>query len=461
MAERLCSVGLDVGTTSTQLVVSELTVENQASSFAVPELQITGRQLRYQSEVYFTPLIGKGLVDGAGIREIVEKEYRRAGIAPTDVDTGAVIITGETSRRENARQVLDALSQFAGEFVVATAGPHLESVLAAKGAGATDFSEKTGKRVLHMDIGGGTSNLALIEDGNVMSTSCLNVGGRLVKFEEKDRITYISPAIKELCKLNVGGTATPEVLRPVAQLLVEALEMAAGLREVTPLLEQLSTREAGAAPTPPKGEVVISFSGGVADCIETRKDWRSFGDLGPILGEEIRKSRLCQGQYRLGDHTIRATVIGAGSHSVQLSGSTVLCRNAPLPLKNLPVVQLSDEEQSLASEELARLVQVRLAQQDTDSVLALPGFSSPGYERVTALAEGLSRGFGGRPVYVALEQDMAKALGQAMVLRLPKDRRLVCLDSLKLSPGSYLDIGEPVGPALPVVIKTLVLSANG
>ena len=461
MAERLCSVGLDVGTTSTQLVVSELTVENQASSFAVPQLQITGRQLRHQSEVYLTPLIGTGLVDGTGIREIVEKEYHRAGISPADVDTGAVIITGETSRRENARQVLDALSAFAGEFVVATAGPHLESVLAAKGAGATDFSEKTGTKLLHMDIGGGTSNLALVENGNVMSTACLNVGGRLVKFDEQDQITYVSPVLKELCKLNVGETASPDVLRPVAKVLVEALEMAAGLREVTPLLEQLSTREAGDAPEPPESAVVVSFSGGVADCIETVRDWREFGDLGPILGEEIGKSRLCRGEYRLGDHTIRATVIGAGCHSVRLSGSTVFCRNASLPLKNLPVAQVTSREQELAPEELAQLVEKRLSQQDTDSVLALPGFSSPEYDRVVALAEGLSRGFGGRPVYVALEQDMAKALGQAMALRLPKDTSFVCMDSLKLQQGSYLDIGEPVGPALPVVIKTLVLSANG
>ena len=456
MAERLCSVGLDVGTTSTQLIVSELTVENQASAFAVPQLQITGRQLKHQSEVYFTPLVGEGLVDGAGIRKIVEQEYERAGICTADVDTGAVIITGETSRRENARQVLDALSEFAGEFVVATAGPHLESVLAAKGAGATDFSEKTGKRVLHMDIGGGTSNLALVENGNVMSTACLNVGGRLVKFDEQDQITYVSPVLEELCKLSIGEIASPEILRPVAKMLVEALEMAAGLREVTPLLAQLNTREAGDF-SGFSGEAVISFSGGVADCIETARDWRSFGDLGPVLGEEIRKSRLCQGQYRLGDHTIRATVIGAGCHSVRLSGSTVFCRNASLPLKNLPVVQVSEQEQTLAPEALGRLVQQRLAQQDTDSILALPGFSSPGYDRVVSLAEGLSRGFAGRPVRIALEQDMAKALGQAVALRMPTDTGIVCLDSLKFSPGSYLDIGEPVGPALLVVIKTLVL----
>ena len=462
MGERLCSVGLDVGTTTTQLVVSELTVENRASGFAVPELHIARRQIRYQSPVYVTPLVGTELVDGPGIREILQKEYARAGIRPADVDTGAVIITGETSRRENARQVLDALSELAGDFVVATAGPHLESVLAAKGAGATDFSEKTGKRVLHMDIGGGTANLALLENGEVMSTACLNVGGRLVKFDAQGRIHYVSPVLEKLCKLKAGDTASPEGLAPVARLLVQALEMAAGLRERTALLAQLTTREAGECPVFSQGEAVpvISFSGGVADCIEKPWPWEEFGDLGPVLGKTIRESRLCRGEYRLGEHTIRATVIGAGCHSARLSGSTVFCRNARLPRKNLPVVRLTEQEQALPAGELAALIRQRMARQDTACVLALPGFPAPAYGQVTALADSLCHGLGQGPVAVALEQDMATALGQAMALRMEKDASLVCIDRLRLTPGSYLDIGAPVGPALPVVIKTLVLGGG-
>ena len=136
MGKKLVSVGLDVGTTSTQMVVSHLTVENRASSFAVPQMEIANREILYQSPVHFTPLVGENLVDGQKIRQLVEEEYRLAGITPTQVDTGAVIITGETSRKENARTVLESLSDFAGDFVVTTAGPHLESVLAAKGAGA-------------------------------------------------------------------------------------------------------------------------------------------------------------------------------------------------------------------------------------------------------------------------------------------------------------------------------------
>ena len=125
---------------------------------------------------------------------------------------------GETSRKENARAVLDALSDFAGEFVVATAGPDLESVLAAKGAGAVDYSQRTGKTVLHMDIGGGTSNLALIRDGKIERTGCLNVGGRLLKFDGGGTVTYVSPVLDGLCGLKPGDKASPGQVKTVAEI---------------------------------------------------------------------------------------------------------------------------------------------------------------------------------------------------------------------------------------------------
>ena len=448
MGERLVSVGLDVGTTSTQLVVSELQVENRASSFAVPELEIAERFVRYRSPVHFTPLIGGNLVDGAGIRSLVEAEYRRAGISTKDVDTGAIIITGETSRKENARAVLEALSDMAGDFVVATAGPDLESVLAAKGAGADRFSLETGKAVLHMDIGGGTSNLAWIEEGEFKQTGCLNVGGRLLKLDETGKVTYVSPVLSGLCSLKVGDRATESQLEEIAKVLVQALEMAAGLRERTPLLEMLWTKECGPMwASAPTGGMVLSFSGGVADCIERDVPWLEYGDMGPTLGRAIRESALCRGEYRLGSETIRATVIGAGCHSTQLSGSTVFCRNVNLPLKNLPVIRLENADSALIRWELEK--------QEGVAVLALPGLDAPGYAQVRQMAREILEGWKAGPVLVCLEQDMAKALGQAMALL--TDKPILCIDRVRLTGESFLDVGNPVGPALPVVVKTLVL----
>ena len=447
MGEGLLSVGLDVGTTSTQLVVSELTVENQASAFSVPEMTISRRKVLYESPVYFTPLMDAQLVDGQGIREIVEAEYRAAGITRQQVDTGAVIVTGETSRKENARAVLDALAEYAGDFVVATAGPDLESLLAAKGAGAVEFSAETGKKVLHMDIGGGTSNLAWIEDGKIVKTGCLNVGGRLIKVGESGEITYISPVLADLFDLELGDHPTETAILAVAEVLTQALEMAAGLREKTELLERLWTAEAGSAWNATPGEWVISFSGGVADCIEKEFPWRKFGDMGPLLGRAIRNSRLCQGEYRLGEQTIRATVIGAGSHSAQLSGSTVFYRDVAFPLKNLPVVRLPED---------ASVGEIRsaLAAQDTESVVAMAGFSGS-YRQVKVLAGCLAAAFAGKRILLAVEADMAKALGQALALE--TDSPVLCIDRVRMQDGDYLDVGAPVGPALPVVVKTLVM----
>ena len=448
-------MGLDVGTTTTQLIVSELTVENRASAFAVPRLEITHRKIRYQSPVHFTPLLQGDLVDGERIRRLVEAEYARAGIKPRDVDTGAVIITGETSRKENAAAVLQALSDCAGDFVVATAGPDLESILAARGAGAVAYSEKTGKGVLHMDIGGGASNLALIEDGKILQTGCMNVGGRLVKVDGEGIITYLSPVARRLTDMEVGQRAEPQRLEALADMLVQGLEMAAGLREKTALWEKLVTKEAPST-RPITPGAVISFSGGVADCIEKEHPAFAFGDMGPVLGRAIRKSRLCRGEYMLAANTIRATVIGAGCHSAMLSGSTVFYRNVAFPVKNLPVAAL-EEGQQTDPDAIARA----LRGWDTEqTVLALPGMESPNYADVRRIAGAIAEGAAGKPVFVCTRADMAKALGQCLALLLPRDASCLCIDRVELGEGDYLDIGQPIGPALPVVVKTLILSQN-
>ena len=159
MREALLSVGIDVGTTTSQLVFSRLSVENQANAFSVPHFSITTREILYRSPVHFTPLLSDTEIDAVALGRMVKDEFAAAGIA--HVDTGAVIITGETARKENAKEVLHALSGLAGEFVVATAGPALESALAGKGAGAADYSRRHNCAVLNLDIGGGTTNFAL------------------------------------------------------------------------------------------------------------------------------------------------------------------------------------------------------------------------------------------------------------------------------------------------------------
>ena len=455
MGKALLSVGLDVGTSTTQVLVSRLYTENRASAFGVPDYRITERQVVYESPVYLTPLLQEQRVDGDAIRTIVEEEYRRAGITPEQVDTGAVIITGETSRKENARAVAESLAELAGDFVVATAGPDLESALAARGAGAVLWSEQTGKTVLHMDIGGGTSNLALIQKGKIVRTGCLNVGGRLVKTDETGAVTYISPVLSGLTHLKIGDRPGQQGLMELAELLAQALQMAAGLQKATELLGKLTTEENAGVWQCDAG-AVLSFSGGVAACMETPAPSGAFGDLGPELAGAILKSALCQGEYRVCPEPIRATVIGAGCHSATLSGSTVYYQNVTLPLKNLPVIMLDAREQMLP-QVIGEKIRTR---QEESPVLFLPGFAAPVYSQIDCLARGLREALGDKPAYVCVEGDMAKALGQRLSLLTDPGRPILCLDRLQLQEGSFLDVGEPVGPALPVIIKTLVLRGN-
>ena len=450
MADKLLSVGLDVGTTSTQLIFSELTIENRAGSFSVPEMAITDRKILYKSPVRFTPLLDESHVDGTGLRRMIAREYESAGFSREQVDTGAIIITGETSRKENAETILRELSGFAGDFVVATAGPDLESILAAKGAGAVTLSRDSRKTFLHMDIGGGTSNLAQIDSGEITATGCLNVGGSLVKYDTQHTVTYVSPVLRGLTDLAAGQQATPENLGTIAEFLVQTLEMAAGIRPATPLLAQLTTP--GTSVIPPAEPVTVSFSGGVADCVDTAHPWDEFGDLGPLLGRAIRRSRLCAGPYVLGLETIRATVIGAGCYSAQLSGSTVFYRNVTFPLKNLPVILPPREGH------LCEYLRREYPKREGPAVIALPGPAAPGYAGLQQLAAQLAKAIPSGPLLICLEQDAAKALGQILALTQPPDRPILCIDRVKLTEESYLDIGAPTGPALPVVVKTLILN---
>ena len=235
MKETILSVGIDIGTSTTQLIFSRLTIENLASSYMVPRIRIVDKEVTYRSEIYFTPLLSQTEIDAEKVKGIIEREYRKAGMKPEDLQTGAVIITGETARKQNANSVLASLSSMAGDFVVATAGPDLESVLSAKGAGADRISEEKRIAVANIDIGGGTSNIALFQKGSLKGTSCLDIGGRLIKVEN-GRISYIYPKIQKLAerhgiRIAVGDRADESTLYRVCEHMADQLAMAVHVME--------------------------------------------------------------------------------------------------------------------------------------------------------------------------------------------------------------------------------------
>ncbi len=467
MNGELLSVGLDLGTSTTQMVLSRLRLENRAGAFAVPQVSITDKEVVYRSQVHFTPLLSDTRIDAAAVRAIVEAEYRKAGVTRESLQTGAVIITGETARKENAREVLTALAGLAGDFVVATAGPDLESMLAARGAGADKLSEETHGCLLHYDIGGGTSNLALYDDGKLLDTGCLDVGGRLVKVDRATgQITYVTRKLREMFPgLAVGKPATRELLTPAAQAMADALLEAGGLKPPGKWLDYFITHKTVRPDPKPR---YFSFSGGVADCVwDPPEDDFAYGDMGPLLGRTIRdRFRTAGGELLQTAETIRATVVGAGSHATELSGSTIFYRDVDFPIKNLPVLRAEGEIADLAREIGQKLPLFADEGGQNPVCLSLRGTPNPSFSEVQAIARAIRAGLGplieaGETTVVAVESDMAKALGQCLYPLLPRGR-LLCVDSIHAAQGSYIDLLAPAygGTVLPVVVKTLAFEGT-
>ena len=471
--ETLLTVGIDLGTSTTQLVLSELTVENFASAFTVPRISISDKKVIYRSDIIFTPLLNQSEIDAEPIKAFVAEQYRQAGIHKQDIQMGAVIITGETARKSNANNVLRALSGYAGDFVVATAGPDLESIIAGKGAGAQTYSETKRKPVVNLDIGGGTTNLAVFKDGEVIDTACFDIGGRLIKLDQQQKITYIAPKIQEIINkkgltLHLGDQATEQNLLPIISELVAVLENSIGLGTQSPFYQLLVTNHPLR-----KGEElpIVTFSGGVADCLNTTStNLFKYGDIGLLLGKYLRKSLIFSEKEVLESaETIRATVVGAGSHTAEISGSTIAYREQILPVKNIPILKLAQEDETLTVTELGQRIQEKLnwhrIEETPQIALAIRGMNNPTFADIQRYGQGIVEGLANLvaeqiPNIVMVDEDIAKALGHALSAHLPKDYPFICLDSVKVENGDYVDIGLPVaeGDVLPVIVKTLVFN---
>lgn len=468
----ILSVGIDIGTSTTQVIFSRIDVENTGGYFSVPRVSIVDKQVIFKSPVYLTPLKTPILIDGEKVRQLVAEAYRVAGYTPADMDTGAVIITGESARKENAAEVLKQLSDFAGEFVVSTAGPDLESIIAGKGSGAYQYSMDNGCTAVNLDIGGGTTNIVMFKDGETIAKGCLDIGGRLIRLESDLTVTYISPAAQAVAEaigaqIAVGRRTSYDTLERITDKMADLLAQALGAQPQESLLSRIQTPESSWF-TPDEPIKAICFSGGVADCIAQNTRGIPYGDIGALLGRSIASGALMRRFPCIsGAETIRATVVGAGTYTTSISGSTIDYAEGLLPMKNIPALKLNMQQQADCFDGRPGLEsQMRwfMEQSASDLVaVAMAGQRDPDYAAVRRAAECLSREMDaalpqGKPLIVILENDMAKVLGMAMRRVLNGRRKVICIDSIKVEQGDYVDLGRPAldGLVIPIVVKTLL-----
>jgi ethanolamine utilization protein EutA len=466
------SVGVDIGSSTSHLVFSRILLERLDSRYVV-----TQRETFYQSDILLTPYSAEETIDSDALGAFIARQYKDAQVDPDEIDTGALILTGVAVRRRNARAIGELFARQAGKLVAVSAGDNLETVMAAYGSGAAARSIREQASVMNVDVGGGTSKIAICADGKVLDLTAIDVGARLVCFDASGRITRLEEAGRRFgaelgIDLELDAMLKPEAARALAACMADRLfdamrggKPSAGgtkLLRLDPLAQRAPVNQ-------------IMFSGGVSEFIYGREGG-TFDDLGPLLAQEIRAriAGFCP-RLELAIEGIRATVIGASQYTIQLSGSTIYVSPLEaLPLRNVPVIAptLPIDEETIEPAAVARAIEAMLKRLDLfdgESPVAVfvPWRGSATFARLDAFCRGIVDGLvsvlaRGHPLVLAGDGDVGGLLGIHLHEEMRIKNSIVSIDGLELKEFDYIDIGAMLesSGAVPVVIKSLIFPAN-
>jgi ethanolamine utilization protein EutA (predicted chaperonin) len=469
----LTTVGIDIGSSTSHLIFSRLKLR-RLGRYLSSRYVVVSRETLYRSPILLTPYTVDYRINAERLQAFVNDAYAAAGLTPGEIDTGAVILTGEALKRSNAHAIADLFASESGKFVCASAGHNLEAVLAAHGSGAAALSRDPVRTLLNVDIGGGTSKLALVHKGEVLETAAINVGGRLVAMDQRGRVIRIEPAARAVADrlglaLRLGEPLSPEAQRRLACALTDCLVETIGRGPLSPLTSELLLT---APLTRTDALDGITFSGGVSEYLYQRES-RDFGDLALPLAEQLR-SRLTTGGLSApvvdAGERIRATVVGASQFTVQVSGNTInISRPDMLPLHNLqvlyPQVRKGDDVQAsdVAAAICGSFRRFDMEEGAQPVALAIDWQGTPSYAVLRQLADGIAGGLkrsiaSGLPIVLVFQNDFGKLVGYILRDDLGLENDLISIDSIDVKEFDYIDIGAVIHPsrAVPVVIKSLV-----
>ena len=469
---RLVSVGVDIGSSTSHLVFSRLVLERLDNRYVV-----SVREIVHESEVLLTPYSDDLTIDAAALGKFIDRQYELAKLDPGAVDTGAIILTGVAVRRSNARAIGELFAAQAGKFVSVSAGDGLESTLAAFGSGAAARSIRESARVMNVDIGGGTSKIAVCEFGEVAEKTAVDVGARIVSFDAEGRVRRVEEAgwcfageagviLKIGEKPNVQGL--DRMVEHMADRLFETLSspvLSAGTAALLRLDPLLNKRKPDA----------ITFSGGVAEYIYGRQG-QTFGDLGATLAKAVLKRVTAWGpRIEKPDEGIRATVVGASQYTIQVSGSTIfVVPQTVLPLRNVPVItpDLALDDEMLDEERIAAAVRAALRRLDLHEgeqavALCYRWRGSATFAWLDGFCRGITAGLSnvlarGLPLILVGDGDIGGLIGIHCRDETLLTNPIVSIDGIILKEFDFIDIGAllETSGAVPVVIKSLVFPAS-
>jgi ethanolamine utilization protein EutA len=472
----LTTVGIDIGSSTSHLMFARVHLSRLSTGLS-SRFVVVERKVLWQSPILLTPYLPNDTIDTGRLAEFINRCYADAGLTRAKVDSGAVILTGEALKRKNARVIADLFSAESGKFVCASAGHHMECQLAAHGSGAVRLSKAHGKTLLNVDIGGGTTKLALIRDGELLATCAIAVGGRLIVEDGANGLIRIEqPAVDVADSLGIelkpgGRLSAPDRARLVARMTDEVVAMMT-LAEPDGLARRLLVTEPWPRHIAGVHVDAVTFSGGVAEFIYDRERG-DFGDLGFDLAQSLRTAlkehRVAAAVWDPG-HGIRATVIGAAQFSVQTSGNTILIADPKsLPLYNLPVLSCSFglgyeiDPAAVAEGVRAALAEADLMDGAGPVALAFPWHGDPLHARLAAVAQGICAAVprtiaSGHPLVLLIDGDVGKSLGRVIHHETAPGANVVAIDGVQLKRFDYVDIGSviDVSNVVIVIIKSLL-----
>ncbi|WP_041635127.1 ethanolamine ammonia-lyase reactivating factor EutA [Marinobacter sp. BSs20148] len=465
---RLTSVGVDIGSSTSHLVFSRIVMEQVGNRYIVTE-----RSVFHESEVLLTPYTDNMDINADQLGTFIDRQYELAGLAPTDIDTGALILTGVAVRRSNARAIGELFASQAGKFVAVSAGDSLETTLVAFGSGAAALSKRENLCTMNVDIGGGTSKIAICSDGEVTDLTAIDVGARIICFDAEQRITYMEEAGRRFADeagllLKPGDRLSDEQISRIVDLMAKRLFQAMGGQPMDKNTVGLLRLDPLKNPLVPDA---LSFSGGVSEYIYAKEN-TGYGDLGPMLAEAVAR-RVKNWGPKLVQPTegLRATVVGASQYTIQVSGSTIFVEpHNTLPVRNVPVItpDLLLESDDLDIDSIAEAIRLSLRRLDLQKgdqpvAICFRWQNSATFGRLDAFCRGVIKGLAqildkDLPLILVSDGDIGGLIGLHCSETLLLDKPIVSIDGIKLKEFDFIDIGalmESSG-AVPVVIKSLI-----